>query len=106
MEAQRRRGDVRRQASSTQAAAASFLSNYASRRFMQGCAVLFPILLTVYLTFWVVEFFDGFFSPLYAWLFGFRVFGLGFTTSMLFIFGTGALNIVGGSVSVQRARRI
>lgn len=33
--------------------------------------------------------FRQFFSPVYTYLFGFHVFGLGFITSMLFIFATG-----------------
>lgn len=51
--------------------------------------MLFPIVVTGYVTWWFLEFFDNFFSPLYAYLFGFHVFGLGFVTSMLFIFATG-----------------
>lgn len=31
----------------------------------------------------------GFFSPLYNYLFGFHVFGLGFLTTLLFVFGVG-----------------
>jgi uncharacterized membrane protein len=89
-EAQRRRGGgaVRRQ-HSTQQAAASFLSSYFSRRFMSGFAMLFPVVVTVYATWWFLEFFDAFFSPLFTWLFGYHVFGLGFITSMAFIFVTG-----------------
>jgi hypothetical protein len=52
-------------------------------------AVLLPIVLTVYVMYWFLEFFDGFFSPLYDFLFGFHVFGLGFLTTMLFVFGVG-----------------
>lgn len=56
---------------------------------MSGSAILLPMVITVYITWWFIEFFDNFFSPLYAYLFGFHVFGLGFVTSMLFIFLTG-----------------
>eukprot|EP00884_Botryococcus_braunii_P019998 jgi/Botrbrau1/6682/Bobra.0202s0023.3 len=52
-------------------------------------AVLFPMAVTVYITWWFLTFFDNFFSPVYEALFGFHVFGLGFITSMAFIFGTG-----------------
>lgn len=52
-------------------------------------AVLLPIVLTVYIMWWFLEFFDGFFSPLYDFLFGFHVFGLGFLTTMFFVFGVG-----------------
>ena len=41
------------------------------------------------MTWWFLAFFDHFFSPLYKALFGFNVFGLGFLTSMTFIFFTG-----------------
>ncbi|KDD76206.1 hypothetical protein H632_c315p1 [Helicosporidium sp. ATCC 50920] len=51
--------------------------------------MLFPVVVTFYVTWWFLEFFDNFFSPVYTYLFGFHVFGLGFITSMLFIFGTG-----------------
>jgi uncharacterized membrane protein len=51
--------------------------------------MLFPIVVTSWLTWWFIEFFDNFFSPLYAAFFGFHVFGLGFVTSMGFIFATG-----------------
>lgn len=52
-------------------------------------AMLFPLVVTGYVTWWFLEFFDNFFSPFYEYLFGFHVFGLGFITSMLFIFSTG-----------------
>ena len=81
-------------------------------------AVLFPLVVTVYITWWFLTFFDNFFSvshpgsvcdvrcstapasctdphapawqPVYQSLFGFEVFGLGFLTSMVFVFITGA----------------
>lgn len=67
----------------------SVCHSWASKKFMSGCAILFPITITVYVTFWFLTFFDKFFSPLYQYLFGFHVFGLGFITSMVFIFLTG-----------------
>ncbi|GAB4822515.1 hypothetical protein N2152v2_009561 [Parachlorella kessleri] len=60
----RQQARIRRAASTPQQAAQSILSSYVSRRFMSG-------------------------SPLFEYLFGFHVFGLGFLTSMLFIFCTG-----------------
>lgn len=54
--------------------------------------MLFPVVVTVYATWWILEFFDNFFSPVYEYLLGFHVFGLGFVTSMLFIFATGMCN--------------
>lgn len=68
----------------------SVLSSWVSRRFFSGCAVLFPMAVTVYITWWFLTFFDKFFSPLYVALFGWKVFGLGFITSMAFIFIVGA----------------
>jgi len=50
---------------------------------------LFPIAVTVYVTWWFLDFFDSFFSPLYKKLIGIEVFGLGFVTSMVFILLTG-----------------
>lgn len=78
-----------RRSNSTHEAAQSIFGSYVSRRFMSGCAVLLPIVLTVYVMWWFLEFFDGFFSPLYDALFGFHVFGLGFLTTMIFVFGVG-----------------
>lgn len=70
-------------------AVTSVLTSWASRRFMTGFAILFPIVVTAYVSYWFVGFFDAFFSPMYKKLFGFKVFGLGFITSMIFIFVTG-----------------
>lgn len=41
------------------------------------------------MTWWFITFFDHFFSPIYDKLFGIRVVGLGFVTSMAFIFIVG-----------------
>jgi len=56
---------------------------------MSGVVVLFPLVVTIYVTWWFLEFFDSIFSPIYEALLGFNVFGLGFVTSMAFIFTTG-----------------
>ena len=40
----------------------SVLSSWVSRRFFGGCAVLFPMVITVYITWWFLTFFDNFFS--------------------------------------------
>lgn len=55
---------------------------------MTGCVVLFPVAVTFFITWWFIEFVDGFFSPLYEQL-GFDIFGLGFITSLLFVFFVG-----------------
>ncbi|KAH9800732.1 protein CONTINUOUS VASCULAR RING 1 [Citrus sinensis] len=47
--------------------------------------ILFPIAVTFYITWWFIHFVDGFFSPIYAQL-GIDIFGLGFITSVTFIF--------------------
>ncbi|RYR67929.1 hypothetical protein Ahy_A03g014393 isoform B [Arachis hypogaea] len=47
--------------------------------------ILFPIAITFYITWWFIHFVDGFFSPIYAQL-GINIFGLGFVTSITFIF--------------------
>ncbi|KAK4772750.1 hypothetical protein SAY86_014525 [Trapa natans] len=44
--------------------------------------------ITFYITWWFIHFVDGFFSPIYAQL-GINVFGLGFITSITFIFLVG-----------------
>ncbi|XP_031094504.1 protein LIKE COV 1-like [Ipomoea triloba] len=62
--------------------------SWASNKFMTGCVILFPIAVTFYLTWWFIHFVDGFFSPIYAHL-GINVFGLGFVTSITFIFLVG-----------------
>ncbi|KAF9662532.1 hypothetical protein SADUNF_Sadunf18G0063900 [Salix dunnii] len=50
--------------------------------------ILFPIAITFYITWWFIHFVDGFFSPIYAQL-GIDIFGLGFITSLTFIFLVG-----------------
>ncbi|XP_057507125.1 protein LIKE COV 1-like isoform X2 [Actinidia eriantha] len=62
--------------------------SWASKKFMTGCVILFPIAVTFYITWWFIHFVDGFFSPIYAQL-GINVFGLGFVTSVTFIFLVG-----------------
>lgn len=62
--------------------------SWASKKFMTGCVILFPIAITFYITWWFIRFVDGFFSPIYAHL-GINIFGLGFVTSISFIFLVG-----------------
>ncbi|XP_042498332.1 protein CONTINUOUS VASCULAR RING 1-like [Macadamia integrifolia] len=62
--------------------------SWASKKFMSGCVIIFPIAITFYITWWFVHFVDGFFSPIYAQL-GINIFGLGFVTSITFIFLVG-----------------
>ncbi|KAK4763184.1 hypothetical protein SAY87_013745 [Trapa incisa] len=62
--------------------------SWASKKFMTGCVILLPIAITFYITWWFIHFVDGFFSPIYAHL-GIDVFGLGFITSITFIFLVG-----------------
>lgn len=64
------------------------LRSWASKKFISGCVILFPIAITFYVTWWFIQFVDGFFSPLYERL-GIQVFGLGFVTSIIFIFMVG-----------------
>ncbi|EXB36923.1 hypothetical protein L484_016528 [Morus notabilis] len=64
------------------------LQSWVSKKFMTGCVVLFPVAVTFFITWWFIEFVDGFFSPLYEQL-GFDIFGLGFVTSLLFVFLVG-----------------
>lgn len=60
-----------------------------SRKFATGCAILLPMVITFYITLSFLRFFDNIFSPLYTRLLGFTIPGLGFVTSILFIFVTG-----------------
>ncbi|KAB2079781.1 Orotate phosphoribosyltransferase [Gossypium arboreum] len=62
--------------------------SWASKKFMTGCVILFPIAITFYVTWWFIHFVDGFFSPIFLQL-GINVFGLGFVTSITFIFVIG-----------------
>ncbi|KAJ8485150.1 hypothetical protein OPV22_017635 [Ensete ventricosum] len=64
------------------------IHSWASKKFMTGCVILFPIAFTFYITWWFIHFVDGFFSPIYAQL-GINIFGLGFVTSITFIFIVG-----------------
>eukprot|EP00899_Mesostigma_viride_P027856 jgi/Mesvir1/8255/Mv12526-RA.1 len=78
----------------------SVLHSWASKKFMSGCVILFPIAVTSYIAWWFLNFFDGFFSPIFLYMFGFHVFGLGFIGSMAFIFFTGVFvsSWIGASV--------
>uniref|UniRef100_A0A1D1Z227 ATP synthase subunit alpha n=2 Tax=Anthurium amnicola TaxID=1678845 RepID=A0A1D1Z227_9ARAE len=73
---------------STRKACCAVLQSWISRKFMTGCVVLFPVAVTFFVTWWFIQFVDGFFSPLYAKL-GIDIFGLGFMTSLLFVFFVG-----------------
>lgn len=74
--------------SSTRQACCYFLQSWVSKKFMTGCVVLFPVAVTFFITWWFIQFVDGFFSPLYEQL-GVDIFGLGFITSVLFVFFVG-----------------
>ncbi|THU50392.1 hypothetical protein C4D60_Mb06t19740 [Musa balbisiana] len=71
--------------SSTRKACCAVLQSWVSKKFMTGCVVLFPVAITFYITWWFIQFVDGFFSPLYDKL-GVDIFGLGFLTSLIFVF--------------------
>ncbi|CAF1962038.1 hypothetical protein HID58_074880 [Brassica napus] len=64
------------------------IRSWASKKFMTGCVILLPMAITFYVTWWFIHFVDGFFSPIYAHL-GINLFGLGFITSITFIFFVG-----------------
>ncbi|KAJ8440955.1 hypothetical protein Cgig2_019984 [Carnegiea gigantea] len=61
--------------------------------------VLFPVAVTFFVTWWFIQFVDGFFSPLYERL-GIDIFGLGFITSLVFVFLVGVFvsSWIGGTV--------
>ncbi|KAB1201077.1 hypothetical protein CJ030_MR0G005133 [Morella rubra] len=85
--------------SSTRKACYAVLQSWVSKKFMTGCVVLFPVAVTFLLTWWFIQFVDGFFSPIYARL-GIDIFGFGFVTSIIFIFFIGifASSWVGATV--------
>ncbi|KAL2459023.1 Protein LIKE COV 3 [Forsythia ovata] len=64
------------------------IRSWASKKFMTGCVILLPMAITFYTTWWFIHFVDGFFSPIYSHL-GITIFGLGFVTSITFIFLVG-----------------
>mmetsp|Transcript_23120 Transcript_23120/g.75376 ORF Transcript_23120/g.75376 Transcript_23120/m.75376 type:complete len:253 (+) Transcript_23120:30-788(+) len=74
----RRRGPIQ--------ALTNFLQSWVSRTFARGAVVLFPICVTLWICAWFFGFFEQLFSPTFRVIFGFQVFGLGFLSSMLFIF--------------------
>ncbi|KAG1327976.1 protein LIKE COV 2 [Cocos nucifera] len=74
--------------SATRKACCAVLQSWVSKKFMTGCVVLFPVAVTFFITWWFIQFVDGFFSPLYAKL-GVDIFGLGFLTSLVFVFLVG-----------------
>ncbi|XP_022773986.1 protein LIKE COV 3-like [Durio zibethinus] len=74
--------------SSSKEAFYKVIRSWASKKFMTGCVILLPIAITFYITWWFIDFMDGFFSPIYKHL-GINIFGLGFVTSITFIFIVG-----------------
>ncbi|CAI9763943.1 unnamed protein product [Fraxinus pennsylvanica] len=74
--------------SSTRKACYAVLQSWVSKKFMTGCVVLFPVAVTFFVTWWFIQFVDGFFSPIYERL-GIDIFGLGFITSLIFLFFVG-----------------
>ncbi|KAL3630305.1 Protein LIKE COV 3 [Castilleja foliolosa] len=62
--------------------------SWAWKKFMTGCVILLPIAITFYITWGFIHFVDGFFSPIYSHL-GINIFGVGFVTSITFIFLVG-----------------
>lgn len=64
------------------------IRSWASKKFMTGCVILLPMAITFYITWGFISFVDGFFSPIYNQL-GINIFGLGFVTSISFIFLVG-----------------
>ncbi|CAN1814144.1 Protein LIKE COV 3 [Linum perenne] len=62
--------------------------SWAWKKFITGSVILLPIAITFCVTWWFIRFVDSFFSPIYA-LLGIDVFGLGFVTSLSFIFLVG-----------------
>ncbi|KAK1274906.1 hypothetical protein QJS04_geneDACA001795 [Acorus gramineus] len=73
---------------SARQACCAVLQSWISKKFMTGCVVLFPVAVTFFITWWFIQFVDGFFSPVYARL-GINIFGLGFLTSLVFVFFMG-----------------
>ncbi|KAG5612378.1 hypothetical protein H5410_023659 [Solanum commersonii] len=69
--------------SSTRKACYAVLQSWVSKN-----VVLFPVAVTFFITWWFIQFVDGFFSPIYERL-GIDIFGLGFVTSITFIFFVG-----------------
>ncbi|KAL3734143.1 hypothetical protein ACJRO7_023487 [Eucalyptus globulus] len=69
-------------------AVSKVVRSWASKKFMTGCVILLPMAITFYVTWGFVHFVDGFFSPIYNHL-GINIFGLGFVTSLSFIFLVG-----------------
>ncbi|KAF9682290.1 hypothetical protein SADUNF_Sadunf05G0093500 [Salix dunnii] len=66
--------------SSSKEAMSKVIRSWASKN-----VILLPIAITFCITWWFISFVDGFFSPIYAH-FGVNIFGLGFVTSISFIF--------------------
>lgn len=59
---------------------------------MTNCSmVLFPVAVTFFITWWFIQFVDGFFSPLYARL-GINIFGKTQKHQIDVYFGTGTSN--------------
>ncbi|KAK1439132.1 hypothetical protein QVD17_04947 [Tagetes erecta] len=64
------------------------IRSWASKKFITGCVILSPIAITFYVTWWFIQLGDWIFSPIYV-LLGINIFGLGFITTITFIFLVG-----------------
>ncbi|KAI4313674.1 hypothetical protein L6164_026633 [Bauhinia variegata] len=71
-----------------QEAFSKVIRSWASKKFMSGCVILLPLAITFYVTWGFIRLVDGFFSPIYRHV-GINIFGLGFVTSITFIFLVG-----------------
>jgi uncharacterized membrane protein len=67
------------------------------QKFFAGLIVTIPVVLTIIVISWAFQFIDGFLSPIFDYILGRHIYGLGFVSSILIIFVVGVIstNVVG-----------
>lgn len=78
---------------------ASFKATFKTK-FIAGLLVSLPVMVTIYLLYWLFQMVDGLLGPIYDRLFHQHISGLGFLTTILlvFIIGIFATNVLGKKV--------
>lgn len=62
------------------------------QKFFAGLIVVIPVVLTVIVLKWAVLLIDGLLSPLYDYLIGYHIYGLGFFSSIIIVFIVGVVS--------------
>ncbi|PNX50098.1 MAG: hypothetical protein BV458_13795 [Thermoplasmata archaeon M9B2D] len=62
------------------------------QKFLAGLIVTIPIVITIFVLKWAILLVDGVLSPLFDYIIGYHLYGLGFVSSIVLIFFTGVVS--------------